>query len=294
MAERPLLIFPRPSRASRARLSGGPSHVHIPSHPRQVARLEPKFRELQRLSKSKAIELREDPTGVAPEQVVVFETVGPIENFLTAVRHTAGMEWLADWADDQIQPDGDFYDEEHREAMLSCRLYLVMTNQTALEQVLSLWRAYRRDPKAEFARGFANWRRLFAHLKDVRRWGVKDRLEETGIIEEWQGSIQRQDGVIQFEVELWCRENASERQKAFDSFSRTLSDQKGRCVSQCCIPPIAYHAVLVEAPPSAISPILSGKHTKLVQADQVMFFRPLPQAATPIPECAERVEKWAK
>ncbi|MGE0823084.1 MAG: S8 family peptidase [Candidatus Binatia bacterium] len=230
--------------------------------------------------------MQNDPTGTAPEQVIVFETVGAVENFLTAIRHTVGMSWLADWAEEEIPPDEDFYleDMKKRDENLSGRLYLVMSNQKAIEQMLSLWEQYKADPNVKFDRGLSAWKTLFAHLRDVRRWGVRDRLEETGILGDWQERIAHHVDPIRFEVELWCQETEEQQRHAFEVFRRIVEEENGRCVIQSVIPEIAYHGVLIEAPASTIVPILEQQETKLVRANEVMFFRPLGQSAFPIPE----------
>jgi len=81
-----------------------------------------------------------------------------------------------------------------------------MTNQQALEQMLSLWRRYQEDPTMQFERGLTKFRDVFLHLKSIRRWDVQDRLLETGIIDVWREDLEY-DGarVITFEAELWFR-----------------------------------------------------------------------------------------
>ena len=238
MPNRPLLAFPIPTYAQRSSRGGGPEQaLHLPGHGRQGRRLTPKFSELQR----SAMDLQDDPSGAAPEQVVVFETVGPVDNFLTAVRHTQGMSWLADLTEEEIPADENFHFEkpERRHESLSGRLYLVIANQQAIEQLLSLWRKYKRDPKSKFDRGLNAWKVLFAHLKDVRRWSSKDRLEETGILENWREQQEHNVDPIRFEAELWCRESAPEQQNSFERFRRVVEEQSGRCIAQSCIPEIA-------------------------------------------------------
>jgi len=63
-----------------------------------------------------------------------------------------------------------------------------MTNQRALDEMLSLWRRYQENPTMQFPRGFGKFRDVFLRLKNIgiytksiRRWDVRDRLLETGV-----------------------------------------------------------------------------------------------------------------
>ena len=230
--------------------------------------------------------MQDDPAGAPPEEVVVFETVGSVDNFVTAVRNTPGMNWLADWSEDEIVPDEDFYlgDREASEQNLTGRLYLVMSNQVAIDQLISLFARYKRNPNLPFVRGLNAWKKLFVQLHDVRRWGVQDRLEETGILKVWEEEIGQGQDPLRFEAELWCRETQADQEASFARFQRIVESEQGRCITQSVLPQIAYHGVLVEAPASAVRSVLEETDTTLVRANDVMFFRPLGQSAFPIPE----------
>lgn len=128
--------------------------------------------------------------------------MGSVDNFVTAVRNTPGMNWLADWSEDEIVPDEDFYlgDREASEQNLTGRLYLVMSNQVAIDQLISLFARYKRNPNLPFVRGLNAWKKLFVQLHDVRRWGVQDRLEETGILKVWEEEIGQGQDPLRFEL----------------------------------------------------------------------------------------------
>jgi Subtilase family len=282
MPNNPLLVFPTPTTADRVKLGSGPTTPpHSPSLRRQSQRLTPKFRELQHAFEARAAAMQDDPAGAPPEQVVVFETVGSVENFLVAVKHTPGMSWLADWAEEEIPQDDDFYIEGEPEELMSGRLYLVMSNQQAIDQLISLFQRFKRDPDAKLDRGLNTWKNLFKQLHDVRRWSAVDRLHDTGILEAFRDDMLHDQDPIGFEAELWCRETRDQQRLAFDAFRAVVEAEGGRCVTQCCVPEIAYHGVLVEAPRGAIQPIVELRETRIVLADQVMFFRPIGQAVVP-------------
>jgi hypothetical protein len=86
---------------------------------------------------------------------------------------------------DEIPADEDFQDPKHPERPLSGRLFLVLTNQDALRQLLSLWNAYRKEPDTPFQHGLNKWRHVFSQLRAIRPWGAKDRLNQTGARDDW-------------------------------------------------------------------------------------------------------------
>jgi len=281
MPERPLLLFPTPERASRSTLGGGTGSFHRPSHHRQGARLTPIFNQLQEAFASRRIEVQQTTAGIDPEQVLVIETIGSVQDFSNAVRRIEGFEWMCEIELDEITPDEDFFYNEAPGRDLSGRLYLVLTNQRALDEMLSLWRQYQEDPNFHFARGLTKFRDVFACLKDIRRWGIQDRLHETQIIDIWKEELQHDaNRIIKFETELWFR-STPEKQNASKQLIETLvAWQGGRVISQCIISEIAYHSILAELPALAIQGIINNPVTELVKCDNIMFFRPVGQVSS--------------
>lgn len=179
MSERPLLIFPTPQLAERTKKSGWQSrNIHIPTLDRQRCRLLPLFTELQKSFEARKIDIRSNAIGTNPEDVLVIETIGDIENFANAVKRINGLEWMGEFESTDITPDDDFYDEENKQKELVGHLYLVMTNQQALQEMLSLWKRYQANPSMKFARGLTKFRTVFQNLRNIRRWNVQDRLIE--------------------------------------------------------------------------------------------------------------------
>ena len=278
MPERPLLLFPTPETASRSTLGGGGGRVRRPTPQRQWDRLSPVFSQLQTAFDARRIEIQQSAAGIIPEQVLVIETVGSIENFANAVKRIDGLEWMGEIEIDEITPDEEFYDETKPDKELSGRLYLVMTNQQALEQMLSLWRRYQEDPTMQFERGLTKFRDVFLHLKSIRRWDVQDRLLETGIIDVWRESLEYDgDRVITFETELWFRGGDELRAASASHVTNLVQQAGGRILSQSVIEGIAYHGLLAELPAHAIRAIVGNPTTELVKCENVMFFRPVGQ-----------------
>src|SRR5438034_11302225 len=106
MPARPLLIFPEPAKVAKSRKFGGPPNLRLPSGEQQKRRLRPKIARLKRDFETRYAELRQDPAGVEPEQVLVLEVVGSIADFYRTVQRTEGLEWLGEWdADVAVDPD---------------------------------------------------------------------------------------------------------------------------------------------------------------------------------------------
>ena len=278
MPERPLLLFPTPESAGRTKLPPPRSHVHKPNLTRQGQRLSPMFNQLQVAFEARRVEIQQDMAGIDPEQVLVIETIGTVDKFANAVKRIEGLEWMGELESDEIAPDQDFYDEKKPEKELNGRLYLVMTNQRALDEMLSLWRRYQADPDMQFERGLTKFRDIFLHLKSIRRWDVQDRLLETGVIDIWQEDLEYDgDRVIPFEAELWFRGSNELRAGSASHFTNLVQQAGGRILSQSVIEGIAYHGLLAELPADAIRAIVENPTTELVKCENVMFFRPVGQ-----------------
>ena len=273
MPERPLLLFPTPETASRSTLGGGGGRVRRPTPQQQWDRLSPVFSQLQAAFEARRVEIQQNASGITPEQVLVFETIGSIDKFANAVKRIDGLEWMGEIEIDEITPDEEFYDETKPDKDLSGRLYLVMTNQQALEQMLSLWRRYQENPAMEFEHGLTKFRDVFLHLRSIRRWDIQDRLHETGIIDIWREEIEDDAGrVIIFEAELWFRGNNELRAVSASQVTNLVQQAGGRILNQSVIEGIAYHGLLAELPANAIRAIVENPTTELVKCENVMFF----------------------
>ena len=281
MPDRPLLLFPTPETADRTKGRGFPGKVHRPTHNRQGQRLSPIFTQLQTAFNARRVELQQTTAGVDPEQVLVIETIGNVENFANAVKRIEGLEWMGEIETEEIAPDTDFYDEKDEIKELNGRLYLVMTNQRALDEMLSLWQRYQNDQNMKFEHGLTKFRDVFLCLKDIRRWGVQDRIEETGVLDVWREDLEH-DGnrAIRFEIELWFRVTGNKRQEAREQVGVLITQLGGMILDDAVISDIAYHAILAEVPANTAQQIIDHPNVDLIKCDSVMFFRPVGQMAT--------------
>lgn len=94
MPDRPLILFPSPERADRERKAPSFPRIVKPSFSRQFARLQPSFNVLQAAFEQKNLKIQQSPTGINPEFALVFEIIGTVDNFYTAVKNTDGLEWM--------------------------------------------------------------------------------------------------------------------------------------------------------------------------------------------------------
>lgn len=274
MPEFPLLIFPTPENASKSTLSGGGSHFRKPTPKQQWDRLSPKFNQLQ----ESFIAVQQNTVGIDPEEVLVIETIGSIEAFANAVKKITGLEWLGEIEIEEISPDQDFFDEDNPDKDLSGRLYLIMTNQQALNEMLSLWRRYQENPQNSFDRGLAKFKTVFDNLKNIRRWSIQDRLLETGLLDIWKEELQYDgDRFLSFEVELWFRKTPEQRRTSSEHVTNIIQNLGGNVVHQSMIDGISYHGILANLPANVIRTIIDDNSVELVQCSNIMFFRPVGQ-----------------
>ena len=254
--EYPLLVFAEPTTAERAKRTGGGGKITIPSAGHQAERLAPQFTRLDRAMTERRLALQANPLGIQPEQVLVLETIGSIDNFITAVRHIKGLEWLGDFEHDDLFPEHGFEDEANPQKRLRGQLFLVMTDQRALHEMQRLFCRWRADSSARFPHGLANLKRAFAHLYTIRPWGIEDRIRETGLLQDWNERLQFGSEVVPFEAELWFRRDPRRRRKAELYLRSIVEASGGQIVSQCIIPDIDYHAILGRLPSNQVAEVI--------------------------------------
>ena len=257
---------------------GGGGQFHRPSPERQAERLSPQFERLQQTLEERRARLQMETRDLVPEEVVVLETVGTVDEFIRAVEAVPGMEWLAEVEAEEIPPDDNFFalDKDGKERQgktLRGRVFMVFTNQAALQQMVSLWKRWLSDGR--LPRNLEKWKTLFRQLRDVRNWGVQDRLLETGILEDWRERVEHGQELAPCEIELWYRRNPDQRRTARSRVVDLVEDMAGRVIAEADIDEIAYHALLVHFPVARVRPLweLGKRDIDLVQCEQIQFFR---------------------
>lgn len=280
--ERPLLLFGQPAEAKRAPLSGsGGGGRFRPLDPsRQEERLGSKWRALQQAMANRSAEITDDLAGTDPELVLVMEIAGDRPDFFKAVQRIEGFEYLAEMDEEGIAAE-EFHDPaDTSTAPLQGTLFLLASNQAALRGVLDLWQRYQADRQAQFPRGLAEWKHVFEHLVDLRRWSPADRLQGTGVIEDFNARVAAGQEIVPAEIELWFRGDDIRRGQAELIVWRLVNEAGGQVVTSAAIPAIAYHAMLVRLPVNSIQPILEGQpeNVALIRAEDIAFVRPEAQA----------------
>jgi hypothetical protein len=193
------------------------------------------------------------------------------------------MEWLAE-IDEEMAADNDFYRPDKRDATVSGRLFLVMANRAALDELLRLWAAYQADPERKFERGFNKWRELFRRLRTLRLWNAEDRLRDTGLLANWRFDIENGKQTVSFEAELWFRGSEETRRRAALEVAEAVRDVGGQIAQTATHTEIGYQALLGSLPAAAATQILGNAAVRLLQLDEVMFFRPAGQSISSPPD----------
>lgn len=277
----PILVFPKKEEVERTKRKMVIQKPHFPSAGKMVQRIEPKFTKLQGALDNR-IHLQQRAEGLNPEEVLVLETAGRVEDFYKAVKRVEGLEWLIE-EDFESEPDEDFYltdeDGNRLDKELPSRLYLLSTNKKALDWLESHYKEYSNNPDAKFERGYGKFKEVFAQLRDVRSWDYRDRLDGSDFLDEWINGDVECD--VKFQIELWFRNTEKRRTEAQQKVTDLVKKCGGRLISSCVIPEIKYHALLVEVSSSSMRSIIEDSEVKsLISCSDVMYFKQLAQTMT--------------
>ncbi|MFA7482984.1 MAG: S8 family peptidase [Vulcanimicrobiota bacterium] len=287
---RPFLFFPAASDPVPRKTGRDiPASLDLPTPGRQKERLQAKFEAIQKALNSPNARITSSTAGTTPEEVIVLDVAGSVDSFLDAVAKVEGLDLLREFEVEKLEPDDDFQIKGKAEKPFDGRLYLLMSNQKAMTQILAYWDQWQSHGKVD--RGFAPFKNVFSRLRDVRKWSVEDRLRETGLIEDWQQRVDDGYETVVGEIELWFHESQARRTGAESLVTALITEVGGQVVHRCVISEISYHAVLVEFPISAFPDLSKLEQIKLVQCSAIQFLRPVGQFAAPeIPPAVLPVE----
>jgi len=275
MAERPLLVLPDPTAASKARRGGGGAPPPRLTPARQQQRLGPSLDRLEATFEAKRLSLQVSTTGLIPEEVLVLETVGSIEDFFKAVARIEGMEFLGEYDENDIPSDDDFsLGVQDNGGGLSGRVYLVFSDQSAFRQLRGLWLRWQRGER--FSQGTTKWRDLFSQLREIRPWSAEDRLNETGVLTDWRARLEWCPEQLPCEVELWFRSEERRRAEAVEQIRVQVAQLGGSVQSEVLLEDIQYHALAVQLPMTAVQLLLDEENRSdiaLIQMGEIQFIR---------------------
>lgn len=201
------------------------------------------------------MQLRDDPSGLAPERLLVFELTADVSGFMRAAALVPGLEVVGA---DELEPDAEDRDPA---------LYMMIPDSRALTQMVNLWRDYAAGRTLPY--GFAPWASLFQQMKDLRAWGPADRLtpEDAMVLLE---QTAEDGGRVRIEIELVFRET----RVGEDEVGALVAARGGVVVSASRIEGARYHALLADLPQSEVQTILARGYEGLIGSEAVMQIRP--------------------
>ncbi|MCL5059044.1 MAG: S8 family peptidase [Actinobacteria bacterium] len=291
--ERPIILFGKPNPANKSDRNGRAPSVFFPTHSKQVTRLEPKLNELQKVIDENKLLLQQSPTGIEPEKTLVFVVSEDLKSFYTAVKNLGGdVEWIFDTSGITDATD-DFYvlkddkttrDEDKKS--FSSKVYCVLANTRALEEILSIWKQFIKNPDMKFPRGKTGLGDVFKKLVDIHFWGYEERLEETGVLEAWKDDLKLDPALseVKCEIELFYRKSKETQQRREDDVKALIQTAGGKVLGQTVIDAINYHAILASLPRQTVQSIIDKKDVALASAEQIMFFQAVGQSVVISPD----------
>lgn len=262
---------------------------------RQEQRIGPKLARLEAAigNPAQLAELRHDPSTIAPDRAVVFEVASSMADFYGALRRVSFDLVGEDEAN--AAPDGDFFVADQgkpTEKKVPRRYYFAIPDQEGLRQLINLWRRYVRGEDLPF--GFGAWTGVFAHLANVRPWGPEDRVTPE-VIEDWRERLAAEpDEDVQFEAELWYRDNPAKRTLSEASLRAEVEAAGGHVLDLSQINEIRYHSALIRAPAAYVRELLNRQDFGLGRLDEVMVLRPQSLVGCPVEADFEGIENVAQ
>ena len=284
----PLLVFPKVNKTEAPKRPGFPGKkLHFPSHEKQIQRLSSKFENLKQ--KFQAI-ISDTMDGFEPEMVLVIEIIGSVNKFRQAIEKV-GLEWFGEWEADDMEPDEYFYEykkdkeDEKLDKLIPKKLFVSLVNKKGLKSLLSLWKQWNKD-KSQIQFGQKKWSEVFEKTYDIRQWGIKDSLIDSGMLEHWKDldKIDSQQSVY-FQIELFYRKLKEKRKNIEEKITQLLKKIGGKKLNSIDIPEISFHAIKVQLPYKEIQKVLNAvKKDKLdiqlFKFQGIMYFYPTGQSIT--------------
>jgi hypothetical protein len=281
--ERPILILPKPIRIDTPKSNHGIKDLNKPSKSRQISKHGPVFNRLRSLlaDPTRGIDLREDPTALSPERVVVFEIAGSIRDFKKIINNITGFEFMNE-SEIEFEPNEDFSLKETRKGKedlprmdknVPGMIYAAVPDVQAMKQLLSLWDKWSRDEQLD--KGFGEIGKLFEQLHELRPWGLNDRISREAI-DFWRDEISRRPTeILRIEVEFWFRNSVDLRKTAYSNLNDVIQNIGGsKIIHESIIADISYHGALIEIRSSQINDLINNKSVKFALLEDIMLIRP--------------------
>ena len=282
MPDRPLVLFPEPTVADKEKRHGGAPRFNKPTYERQISRVAPQFTVLKNVVDQGGVRMTNTANEIEPEYTLVFETIGEPSSFFTAIKTLKKnhpnielvMELTSSCPNDEdyfvINQSGERDDNKQ----LSTKIFCILTNLAALSQILSLWNHYKDDRHYNFPYGLTGFRQLFDQLKSVHQWGIQERIEDTGLLDDWRHDLQvAGNDQVKAQIELFYRSSNEKQREAEQKVSELITSAGGSIICKSLIPEIHYHALLVNIPRAYAERILNREEVGLISAEEIMFMK---------------------
>jgi hypothetical protein len=284
--ERPIILgtvsAPRDIRPPTGRESGRVRYNNVEA---RAQRVNDQFEALE-MALGDQIQLAESIQAADPQLVLVMEARN--ENVdLADVADRLGIEIVSE-AESRVDPDDEFEltSQRPRNPLVSSCLHAVCMNQQSLNNLLGLWRTWRRGET--LPRGTTPFRDFFAQLKDVRPWGPQDRLRLVDWDEHFGGLDP--DAFVSIDIELWFRASAERRDAVQAEVQALLALDSGTVTSSAIIEDVGYHGLKARLPNRLVERLARGEFdaVQAVQSANVMYLRATGQVALPISDDTDR------
>lgn len=187
--------------------------------------------------------------------------------------------------------------EQAKNKKLTGRLFVSMGNEAGMRQLLSLWEQWKNNQA--LPTGKTKWRDVFNQTVQIRRWGIEETLNETGMLDRWRDLLDpiNPGQLIHCQIELFYRKSAERRAQGERNVVTLLEAAGGRALGSFIdMPEIAFHAVKAELPAERIRQLLSDLDSEdhdtdiqLFKFHGVMYFRPTGQSLA-VTESGDGVE----
>lgn len=233
----------------------------------QGQRLGPKLQRLRDFLAAGPQSVQNQPDGLEPERLLVFEVTGSVTDFAKAVNRIDGLMFAGE---DLLDPD-ELDDDP--------QVYLLVPDRTALEQIVNLWQRWQRG--MDLPKGFAPWRNLFLRLRDIRPWGPGDRvrpLDQSLLLEAVEDA--GQDELIRLECELVFRTGADAAAIAQNVVAAAVMNAGGQVVSAARHSAFSYDAMLIDMPRDEVRRIAQLHAETLADLDPILSIMPQSMSTT--------------
>ena len=268
----PFLLLPSSVAAEKGKRSGGSPGLRFPGRNQQIERIGPQIQRLEHQFARQSAILQRTLAGAPIEQIVVLETIGSVEKFYRTVERS-GLQFLFDVDGAPATVGTGFRRDDTDQEPLPTKLYLILADQRAIEEILRLWGDYRRRGRTAFAHGFKRWADVFDQLKEIRLWDLRDRLDGD-TRQYWTDRLEAGDEFVRTEIDIWYSDSEQRTLDRSRELAHILVSGRSRIIHEVDLHSIRYRGILADISAQQVRDTLRDLQHGLGIAGQVMYFRP--------------------